>query len=518
MTIKGLQTRMAILGHIKIGGKKMITNKHGREVAVPEKYDHFVVTTTDQDEMGYLRDDALMQKLMDDQLNMEIAEHTERIYDEAGNLVQTIQTVPTEELKLRNPTLKRILIALPFDDPEKNLVTSLALYDRDGCRCRGDGESADYVSPSTGEFHKVPCPCNMFLSKLGPDDDPNARPPHQFTADSTIQNSMSKGVYCKANGNLRVMIAKAKTLGGIHQFRTTSLNSITQLMAAMHQVSEITGGILSAIPMLLEIYSKKVSTGPNKPPRTVFVVTMTHRAAINDFLREVAQQTALRESMRKQIAAKEILELPDPGQEDPVEQMSIAQEFYGAYIDAEAEEKQKAAASSNPEPPQTEEKPKEEAKTEEPPKEEPKTEEKPKEEEKKPEPEKKPEEPPKKEQKPEEKPKAEEKPAEEATTEPEPESSEAPEEPAPPKDAETEAPAEESKPAPPDLDTNAPENADYSKASKELRKAFFAKAREKYDDDQIREWLKHLWKIQSSSKLVTWQVEAMNKALEGETK
>jgi chemotaxis protein histidine kinase CheA len=322
----------------------------------------------------------------------------------------------------------------------------------------------------------------MFLAKLGPDDDPNQRPTHKFVADPPIQDALSKGFACKANGNLRVMIAKAKTLGGIHQFRTTSLNSITQLMAAMHQVSEITGGILSAIPMLLEIYSKKVSTGPNKPPRTVFVVTLTHRAAINDFLREVAEQTALRESMRKQIAAKEILELPEPGKEDLQEQLSIAQEFYGAtqYIDVESEEVEKPKEEEKPE--ESEEKPKEEDAPA--PKEEP--EEKPKEK-------KKDETPPKEEAK-----------AEEPKPKEEPEPSK-PEEPAPE--------PEEEKPAIPDIDTKPPENADYAKASKELRKEFFKNAREKYEDDQIRDWLKRLWDIQSSSKLLTWQVEAMNEAL-----
>ena len=502
----------------RIGGKKRIKSKGGREVTVPEKYDHFVVTTTEQGELGYLQDDSLTQKLMADQLSMDIAECTERIYDEAGNLVKTIQTATNEELALKNPTLKRILVALPFDDPEKNLVTSLALYDSDGCRCRGDAESADYVNSKTGEIVKVNCPCNMFLASLGPDDDPNQRPNHQFIDDTAIQAAQHKSVNCKANGNLRVMIAKAKTLGGIHQFRTTSLNSITQLMAAMHQVSEITGGILSAIPMLLEIYSKKVSTGPNKPPRTVFVVTLTHRAAINDFLREVAEQTALRESMRKQIAAKEILELPEPGREDLVEQMAISQEFYNAdaYIDVESEEvtkagEEKPAEDEKPKGDKTkakeETKPKEDkTKAKDKKKEEPKgkgetkAKEKPAEKDK---PKEKKEEA--KEEK--EKPKEEAKPREEATeSAPDTEAAEPPEE--------TPTETTEEKPALPDIDTKPPEDADYSKATKELRREFFKSARAKYDDDQIREWLKRLWDINSSSKLLTWQVQAMNSWLE----
>lgn len=483
--IKGLQTRMAILGHIKIGGKKKL-KKGNREVIVPEKYDHFVVTTTEQDELGYLPDDSLTQKLMTDQLNMLVAEHTEKIYNESGELVDTIQTISTEDLNKKNPTLKRILVALPFDDPEKNLVTSLALYDRDGCRCRGDGETADYVDPRTGEFTKVPCPCNMFMAKLNPADDPQFRPDHQFAMDDAIREARSKKFNCKANGNLRIMIAKAKTLGGIHQFRTTSLNSITQLMAAMHQVSEITGGFLSAIPMLLEISSKKVSTGPNKPPRTVYVVTLTHRASINDFLREVAEQTALRESMRKQIAAKEILELPPPGQEDPVEQKSIAQEFYSNDFigDVEAEYVQEEPPKGMDE--QIEEATREVREAAQSSEEASETTEP-----------------------------LEEKKARDETSEPNSEPS--PKQKNAEKKEESsneETQKEEEASLMPKVSIDPQDDADMSKATKEMRKEFFKKARDKYSDDQIRGWLIDLWNIQSSSKLLTWQVTAMMEAID----
>jgi hypothetical protein len=64
------------------------------------------------------------------------------------------------------------------------------------------------------------------------------------------------------------------------------------------------------------------------------------------------------------------------------------------------------------------------------------------------------------------------------------------------------------------IDTKAPEGADTSPASKELRKAFFEKTKKAgYTDEEVRNLLERLWKIQSSSKLQTWQVVALTNAL-----
>lgn len=522
MAIKGLADRISVLGHIKIGGRKKVRVKGGAERPIPVKFDHFVITTNEQDDLGYIVDEALTQKLLADQLKLLVSEHTEPIYNEAGQIIKTVQTVDTEKLKEQNKKLTRILVMLPFDKIDDNLVTSLAVYDKDGCRCRGDGETAEYVDPQTGEVIKVRCPCKLFMSKLNPEDDIDLRPSHE----KHLKPEPGKGLVCKANGNLRVMIHRARTLGGIHVFRTTSLNSIAQLQSAMHQVSNLTGGIMAGIPLVLELQPKRVIPGPNKKPQLAYVVALTYRASINEFLREVLQEAALRESLRKQIKAGEILALPPPGKENKYEQVAISQEFYepapadaegvvtgdGEYVmDAEYTEHAQSIPSPGSSRDHEEELP--------PPPDDPNEALDPLDypgvtpTEKLSSGEPAPEPPP---------------PAE---PEPPPESPKEPEQPAePPPPEKPQEPAEQAEPAKtekpettvvefenfPPIDTKCLEGADTSPANKDIRKAFFEKARKAgFADESIRGWLEKLWRIQSSSKLETWQVVLMTKVLPG---
>lgn len=490
MTLKKFEGRNAILGHIKIGGKKEIPPKNpgGEARIIPVKYDHFVVTTNDQDRLGYLKDEELTQKLMADQLKLLVSEHTEPIYNDAGQIVKTVQTVSTEELRARNNKLTRIVIVLPFDKIDQNLITSLAVYDKDGCRCRGDAETAEFISPRTGEVSKIKCPCKLFMSKLYQEDKVEARSEHE----KGLKPEPGKGLVCKANGNLRIMIYAARTLGGIHTFRTTSLNSIGQLMSSMEQVLTLTGGgkpergILAGIPLVLELQPKRVVPGPNKKPQLAYVVALTRKAGMNEFLQQVLNESVLRESLYKQIAAREILALPPPGKESPYEQIAIQEEFYS--VSQEGDE------SANVPDPETvmdalydvheaAPDPAEEAVAKEDPQERVESTETPP-------------------------------PATEATT-PESAASEAPDASAAVKEARQDSDAAvvtigRFKP----IDTRAPENADTSPASKELRKAFFEKAKTAgYTDEEIRNLLERLWKIQSSSKLQAWQVIVLTSAL-----
>jgi hypothetical protein len=487
---------MAILGHIKIGGKQKKKTKNGERI-LPVKFDHFVVTTTETDDLGYIRDDVLMQKLMVDQLNILISEHTETIFDEEGDPIKTIQTIPTEQIMEQHPVLRRIIVSLPFDNPEENLITSLAVYDKDGCRCRGDGETAEWVNARTGEVSKVPCPCNMLMARLNPDDDPDNRPEHEMKKHN-MAPAPERGYTCKANGILRVMIAQAKTLGGIHQFRTTSLNSITQLMAAMYQIREITGGILSGVPMVLEVHPKKVSPGRNKKPQTVYVVTLTHRASINEFLRGVAELTAEREKMRKYIAAREIMELPPPGKENVYDQVRIGQEYYApSVVDATGEEIATVDADELDEAPGEEATDKTEN-AEPAPKPQETKEEETAQETSEPESDSEASEPPQKESKSKSK-KAKKETKSKATEE-----------------TESDGESDEKPTSFPEVDIEPPEDADLSSATKDHRKDFFKAARKAgYDDNQIRVWLKELWNIESSAKLLTWQTTAMIEAVAG---
>ena len=521
--IKKITDQVPILGHIKIGGKRRMEGKTsgGKPKIIPVKYDHFVVTGTNQDELGYLPDEELVKKLFADQMGILVAEHTEPIYDESGKLLKTFSTATREQLTEDNKKLTRIVVMLPFDELEENLLTSLAVYDSDGCRCRGNNETAEYVDPRTNKVILVRCPCDLLQTRLSPDDEIGRRAPHE----KGLKPEPGKGMICKANGVLYLILKQARTIGGVHVFRTTSINSIRQLMFSMRQVSNLTRGFLAGIPLVLELQAKKVSPGPNKKPQTAYVVTLTRRASQNEFLRQVAEGAVLRESLQNQIATKQIKQLPAPGMENPYDAYNIREEFYNpdgepeievegeVVSDAEFTNVNNASEDAPDEAPvdTTQEQPQEapgatEVK-------EPVTE------------------------APAQEKATDEKPAVATTQEPAKVAEASAQEVAKPgeatsdtvqvdeKKAEPEKTSETAKAAEPEstvvtfgrfkpVDTKAPENADTSPASKELRKSFFEKTKTAgYTDEEVRNLLEKLWKIQSSSKLQTWQVNALIGAL-----
>ena len=500
MTIKGLSRRAAVLGHIKIGGRKRINTQHGERI-IPERYDHFVVTTNEQGDLGYIPDDILTRKLKEDHYRMLKAEATERIYEDRmidgelqRKLVKTIQHTSDDILYDRAEKLTRILVTLPFDDPDQNLVTSLSVYDRNGCRCRGDNESADWIDPESGEVTKVSCPCNMLRIRLDENDEVDHRRPHEMAKKGMTPNE-NKGFMCKANGVLRVKIEQARTIGGVYLFRTTSMNSIRQLLDSMVSILDITGGTLAGYPLNLVVEPKKLRPKPNKPAHIGYVVNLIFKADEDAFLRYVIEKIAVREQLKAQLHSKEIQQLPAPGHEPRQEQVAIAEEYYvgsidDSIIDTRSEETtspREGAQDAQQQPAPAEEQPNApvEAQTT-----------------------------------PEPVEASESTPAAKEGASREEEQHTA----APPVEdsAAQSVEQEDHQNAEPDQKDNGfpsvildkPEHANTAPASKELRKDFFLRARNNdIDNDRIRVWIEELWQVQSSAALKTWQVEAMIESL-----
>lgn len=537
MTIKGLTRRAAVLGHIKIGGRKVVNTRNGERV-IPVKYDHFKVTTNEQDTLGYVTDDVLMRRLMDDQFRMMKKENTEKIYEDRivdgapqRVLVKTIQHVSDKELEKRNDALRRILVTLPFDDPDENLVTSLSVYDREGCRCRGDNETAEWVDPRTGEVTKVSCPCNMLQIRLGEDDEVDRRPEHEM-ANRGMKPNDKNGFLCKANGVLRVKIEQARTIGGVYLFRTTSMNSIKQLLDSMHSIRDLTGGTLAGYPLNLVVEPKRVRTAPNKPPQIVHIVNLIFKADEDEFLHYVIEKMAVREQLRAQLNSKDIQQLPAPGHEDRKEQVAIAQEYYASgepdeYIDTTAEETEpiKDAEYEEVPPPSDRDAPEELQDSQEISKNtsqessdatEDKTE--PMEAEKESTPQEAPEGPTEEEkgspQKDEPEASSEARANSESSSEAKPvEETKADSAGATDKEGEQSS-QKNDKDRFPMVIIDKPEKADTKPATKAARKEFFLKARKNgFKDADIRDWIDELWEAKSSAALRTWQVEAMMDAL-----
>jgi hypothetical protein len=301
--IHELEDQMAILGHIKIGGLRPVQIPNGIKL-IPEQHDHFTVTTAQRNKRGYG-------------------------YETDAELMNVL--LEKDKTSKKDGKLRQIMVMLPTDDMNENLVTHLSIYDSDGRRCRGDGKEAQYINPTTGKLHKVHCPCQMLQARLSRNDDPDARPSHALN----ISPNPETGYVCKTNGHLRVLIAEAQTLGGIHLLRTTSSNSIKQLFASMRQIGIITGGAIANIPLLLTINPKRVRTAKSDQYKTVYVVNLVHKQSnLAEFLVQVAKQYRLHNQMKRHIAGESTPTfLPPLDPEDKSEQEEIAKEYWGISED-----------------------------------------------------------------------------------------------------------------------------------------------------------------------------------------
>lgn len=570
MPIKGLSQRAAILGRIKIGGRKKINTRNGERV-IPTKFDHFQITTNEMGELGYVVDESLTRRLKEDQFRMLKDEATEKIYEKRevdeeirSVLVKTIQHIPDDVLREKAQKLTRILVTLPSDEPEENLVTSLSVYDRLGCRCRGDNETAEWIDPNTGVVTKVSCPCNMLKIRLNNFDEVDQRPPHQLAQRGMTPNEQH-GFMCKAHGILRVRIEQARTIGGVYLFQTTSMNSIFQLLDSMNSIRAITGGTLAGCPLTLIVEPKRLRPKPNKPAHTGYVVNLIFKANEDEFLRYVIEKKALIQQLRGQLASEDIKQLPVPGHEPRIEQIAIAEEYYAGQVSEEEaaeavtdaqyekvpprgssqkpperdtpagapgarQEAQKAQRTQEtPETPKTQEKAQETQGTQ-------RTQENPEKAQKAQETQEAPDAPerdatateapgaPEKAQEtqeaaetvetPDSPPAAQESPP----VDEEPQSDPTPVEGSPPQGDQQEASqdgkADSTDNRFPAVNQEQPEGADTSPASKALRKDFFNQAKQKgMETEDIRAWVEELWHIQSSAALKTWQVEAMIQSL-----
>jgi len=104
--IKNMSTQLCECGKIKIGMKgASTTSQSGNSFRMPQKLDHFVVTTTSKTNEDDFEEDKEIMELL-------------------GNNCTSIPVV------------------LLYDEPSLNFMTSLAYYDSAKCQCRGNGEIA----------------------------------------------------------------------------------------------------------------------------------------------------------------------------------------------------------------------------------------------------------------------------------------------------------------------------------------------------------------------------------------
>jgi len=124
-SIKTLTPRLAEMGKIKIGGKgeERKSQKTGKIYRLPQKLDHFIITTNERNSKGDLIvDEAIMRKLGEK---------------------------PTE-----------LDVMLLYDDIELNSPHYFSYYEGRTCKIRCDGETAQ-VRREDGSWEEKPCQCQL---------------------------------------------------------------------------------------------------------------------------------------------------------------------------------------------------------------------------------------------------------------------------------------------------------------------------------------------------------------------
>lgn len=270
MPVKGLYPDLLQTGYVKIGGKgKKKQSQYGKDYRQPVQYHEFKITTMERGE-----DDNL---IVNQRLMQHVIEH--------GGMVN------------EQKQLIGIPIFLLYNDMDMNFYTTYSYYEGITCKCRGDGESAQKSDGS-----QVSCPCEKLRQKK-----------------------------CKINGTLTFLIDGSDYIGSCFKFRTTSWNTCRSIFGSMTLISQITGGVLAFLPLMMVI-KPKIITDVKGTNQKVSVVSFIYKGTVSSLQQKVIdlhrdnaffrQNIEMAEQNVQQLIRNENL-LPEPDIEK-----DIAEEFY----------------------------------------------------------------------------------------------------------------------------------------------------------------------------------------------
>jgi hypothetical protein len=295
--IYDLLPTLAEAGKIKIGGLGETREKRGGgSYRLPVKYDHFVITTSNErtPEGDLIPDEILMAALDRDE----------------------------------NDKLTRIPIYLHSDEIEEVFPSAYACYAGKKLHCRGNGREAMRWEirdgRRTGESKEVACKCNYLI----PYEDRDA-------ADKKLP-------ICRPHAVLHCSIAAPghAVAGAVYRFRTTSIITIQRMIGSLRQIIQ-TVGCLQGLPLVLCLEPVAI---PDRRSTVYCTHIELHAADI-----EAAQRRALASAqMRKQIGVsddyRDLISLPAADDETDEEQAAVQEEWHPP---AEAGEVQAQTGSGN---------------------------------------------------------------------------------------------------------------------------------------------------------------------------
>lgn len=236
MMIVGLNPSLPERGKLKIGRRgKTTTSSTGKSFQMPEKLDHFLITT--------------MERLPAPDNNF--------VVDKAAH--EKFGKEPTE-----------LPVRLLYDDPTLNFPTRYADFIGRKLWCTGNGETAQRLQRD-GTHKEVQCPCRF--------------------ADADYQPKQNEPPRCKMNGSLSVLLDGAGGIGGVWKFRTTSYNTIVGILSSQAFIRQVTGGILANVPLKMSVRPKQ-ATAPDGSQQTVYIVSLEYAGNLDE-LQQAGHKIAL---------------------------------------------------------------------------------------------------------------------------------------------------------------------------------------------------------------------------------
>jgi hypothetical protein len=308
-----VKPRLTELGKIKIGGKgEERKTKDGRTWRLPEKYDHFVVTTLNRDARGDLIQD-----------------------------VRLMEALKAEGHADKDGHLRSLPIAVLSNDLEDIMQASYVGYVGKRVAARSDGKVlVKYYDYNT----------SVWLDK------PQTVPWDQRYAELVHK----KARVFKQHVTFNCVIAATESRwGGVYKFRSTSQISAEQLLGSLIEIRQLTGGILRGLPLRLAI--RRLDIQPKELNGQTSTIYVVHCELIGTDLLTIQQQAM--ERMKVEMANAKMVEqarleyrqlLAPPGEhEDEEEQAEVAQEFHpgpqnGDVVADDGEILSEAAAPPSP--------------------------------------------------------------------------------------------------------------------------------------------------------------------------
>lgn len=235
--IQGMVPAMAEIGKIRIGKKEkriyQAGPKKGQEYTVPVKLDHFELFTLEKDGEGWGMPDIEMNKAIGEDI-------------------------------------KSLEIYLCYDDPTMNMPTFFSYFTRSKLVCMGNGQTARRTMED-GTKKDIDCnpkECAVYKEKK-----------------------------CKPYGRLSVILAKSDRVGGTYVFRSTSWNSLRNILSSMQFIKTVTGGILAGVPLSMTLLPMTVMPKDVGHNVRIYVVNIEYPGPMDGLKRAAADEVQRRIQM-----------------------------------------------------------------------------------------------------------------------------------------------------------------------------------------------------------------------------